>query len=46
MSPLFMPVNTTSPEDDTLSERFVTLLVKSIAEAVSTVLFDPAAPRA
>lgn len=43
MSPLFTPVMATSPDDETLSERFVALPVNNIVEAVSCVLFDPSA---
>lgn len=43
ISPRFVPVNTTSPEEETFNARFVALAVNNIAEAVSTVLFDPRA---
>ena len=43
ISPRFIPVNTTSPEEDTFNERFVTLPVNNIADAVRTVLFAPCA---
>jgi hypothetical protein len=43
ISPLVAPVNTTSPEEETFNTTFVVLPVKSIAEAVSTELFEPAA---
>lgn len=41
--PLFIPVNTTSPEADTFRLTLVTLAVNNIADAVSTVPWLPPA---
>lgn len=43
ISPLFVPLKTTSPDDETFNTTFDILDVKRIAEAVSTELLEPAA---